>query len=955
LDKNEFFISYNKVNRQIAEWIAWILEDAGYSTVIQAWDFRAGSNFVIEMQNASVRCNRTIAVLSQAYMDALFTQPEWAAAFSKDPTGADKKLIPVRVEDFKVPGMFGNIVYIDLVGLEEEDAKKKLLDEIECIVNNGRHMPSEKPKFAFIPSKNAQHNQKPAFSPIPVTFARLRLGSTDELVGRRDALDWLDNKLLKNNGCTCALASLHGMGGMGKTFLSQVFAEKNKDKTTFLPVYLGKITPFDAGTQLLQRQGIDTAVIDTDEKLSIVLQGFYRSGRGILILDDVGTADIQMLLPQSDGWSVLITTRDKELARKLCGDTNVKELDVLSNNDAIQLIRNVLGNNFREAQLADYEKLCEHLAFRPYSIRLAAGYLLNALDPCPLKLLERLKSGRSAAVDDDLDFEKIRVLLEDCLDQLEQKSALAVRLISALSVGADQGMSLERFVQWQHNANGYYENDIENALLTARDAGIVLVEKENGDGKELVKLRLHADLLQLLRKKEQPETVDSLITYLDELLVQRKYQQTLDRSMHLQVFSLVERFRKNTYLLRRLYDTFWIHLTRTGELKQAFELGELFILQVDNTDEKYDLQRSYGNQATILQDWGRLDGAMALYKKQELICIELGNKNSLQTSYGNQAVLLHVWGRLDEAMVLHKKKELICIELGNKDSLGVNYGNQALILQDWGRLDEAMELHKKQESICIELGNKDGLQASYGNQAVILRNWGRLDEAMELHKKEEKICIELGIKDSLQRSYSNQALILKDWGKLDEAMELNKKQETICIELGNKYGLRISYGSQALILKDIGKLDEAMVLHKKEETICIELGDRDGLQISYGNQAVILQAWGRLVDALELHKKEETICIELGSKDGLQTSYGNQAVILQSWGRLNEAMKLHKKKETICIEVGLKPSLKISYQNQINLLKQMKQPAEAEVVRKKLAALVREMEGESVLENTIIP
>jgi hypothetical protein len=44
-----FFISYNKADKQWAEWIAWILEEAGYSVVIQAWDFRPGENFALRM------------------------------------------------------------------------------------------------------------------------------------------------------------------------------------------------------------------------------------------------------------------------------------------------------------------------------------------------------------------------------------------------------------------------------------------------------------------------------------------------------------------------------------------------------------------------------------------------------------------------------------------------------------------------------------------------------------------------------------------------------------------------------------------------------------------------------------------------------------------------------------------------------------------------------------------
>jgi hypothetical protein len=55
-----FFISYNKADRQWAEWIAWALEEAGYTTVVQAWDFGPGSNFVLEMHTAAKDTEHTI-------------------------------------------------------------------------------------------------------------------------------------------------------------------------------------------------------------------------------------------------------------------------------------------------------------------------------------------------------------------------------------------------------------------------------------------------------------------------------------------------------------------------------------------------------------------------------------------------------------------------------------------------------------------------------------------------------------------------------------------------------------------------------------------------------------------------------------------------------------------------------------------------------------------------------
>ncbi|MBW4583034.1 MAG: toll/interleukin-1 receptor domain-containing protein [Tildeniella nuda ZEHNDER 1965/U140] len=94
---NDFFVSYNRHDRAWAEWIAWTLEAAGSTVVIQAWGFRAGENFVLERQKAASEAKRTIAVLSDTYLKSEFTAPEWAAAFAQDPTGKHRTLIPVRL------------------------------------------------------------------------------------------------------------------------------------------------------------------------------------------------------------------------------------------------------------------------------------------------------------------------------------------------------------------------------------------------------------------------------------------------------------------------------------------------------------------------------------------------------------------------------------------------------------------------------------------------------------------------------------------------------------------------------------------------------------------------------------------------------------------------------------------------------------------------------------------
>ena len=163
--ERDFFISYNSADRAWAEWIAWQLEEAGYTTVLQAWDFVPGSNFVAEMDKAAQQAKRTIAVLSPSYLAASFPQPEWASAFAGDPTGAKRKLVPVRVAECDVRGLLGQIVYIDLVGLAEDEARERLLTGV-----GERLKPSEPPAFpgaahAGEPSPTFPGDEEPPAAP----------------------------------------------------------------------------------------------------------------------------------------------------------------------------------------------------------------------------------------------------------------------------------------------------------------------------------------------------------------------------------------------------------------------------------------------------------------------------------------------------------------------------------------------------------------------------------------------------------------------------------------------------------------------------------------------------------------------------------------------------------------------------------------------------------------------
>jgi len=137
------FISYTAADVDWAEWIAWVLEENGHKVTIQQWDFRPGCNFVVEMQRAAIAADLTLAVLSPRYLGSGMAAAEWAAAFAEDPTGLSRKLIPVRIEEVNSSGLLKPVVYIDLVGKPEDEARDTLLRGL----TTGRSKPNSAPPF----------------------------------------------------------------------------------------------------------------------------------------------------------------------------------------------------------------------------------------------------------------------------------------------------------------------------------------------------------------------------------------------------------------------------------------------------------------------------------------------------------------------------------------------------------------------------------------------------------------------------------------------------------------------------------------------------------------------------------------------------------------------------------------------------------------------------------------
>src|ERR1019366_6109437 len=236
-ESKDFFISYNKADRSWAEWIAFELEVAHYTTIIQAWDMRPGSNFVTEMDEAAKRAERTIPVLSPAYLTSDYAFAEWAAAFRHDPTGKLGKVLPVRIEQCVVEGLLGPIIYIDFVDLDEPQAREQLLAGVKqgrakpasvAFPGSSTHLvPLDHPAF---PGSQLQHQDVPSEKPGTRPMGHEQVWNVPYrrnpvFTGREPLLAKLVEALHTDDAAALTQPqALSGLGGIGKTQIALEYA-----------------------------------------------------------------------------------------------------------------------------------------------------------------------------------------------------------------------------------------------------------------------------------------------------------------------------------------------------------------------------------------------------------------------------------------------------------------------------------------------------------------------------------------------------------------------------------------------------------------------------------------------------------------------------------------------------------------------------------------------------------
>lgn len=616
------FLSHSTKDKDFVEKLAGDIHAANIEPWLCEVDVLYGDDFVTKIEKGLKEADVTVLIWSPDAAISAWTGNEWRSVLDRETKESRTRLGLVLLRDADFPELLRTKHYID----GRSDAAKAIQQTVvwlERLRNMRRFEESKAASFLL------------DFDP-------------KDFIGRTSYLEQLQTALVEEQGKFL----LWGEAGSGKSMLALKFAWRAQgafDAVVFQ--HCGQRSAEEIGVELAGRIGLDVKELAPDQQIAEAKR-WLSARRTLFLLDDIWDIDVKELIPAPPlsvrSLSVLCTSR----RRSLPWIKRPRSLEVksFSEEEAESLFSLYLGQETATKHEDSLLKLAERFERLPIAVAVAAEMLASQFGP--------LDEGTQA-----LKLDQLRTEIHDVPELFQHaitsQPAQDQSLLQAMAVCHPDGF----WFPLAADISGL--NKAERSESRDRLVNTSLVRPCD---REQQRFRLHALLREQLLVSAPVEQLQNKYTsvlyepFEDWENGWRDCQECLS-----EVIPAIQMLRHEGSINQAVSLAYWGFATahRVGELDAALRIleeEEKFWENREDPDAKDSLQISYGNQALILKDWGQLEEAMALHKKQEALCIELGNRSSLGYCYWNWGLLAREQqdrnterGKLKEALQIFTK------------------------------------------------------------------------------------------------------------------------------------------------------------------------------------------------------------------------------------------------------------------------------------------------------------
>jgi len=679
--------------------------------------------------------------------------------------------------------------------------------------------------------------------------------------GRATQLSTLDELVPVRSGGELTIAAITGSAGVGKTALAVHWAHRVRDRFPDGQLYanlrghaLGRtVPPIEVLAQFLAALEVPAERVPVDVDTAAAMYRTLTTDRKMLVLlDNAADPDqVRPLLPAGSGCLVVVTGRDRMTGLVAVHGASRLTLDVLSPDEALELLARVLGPGHVQAEqvaAAEFAKLCAYL---PLALRIAAA---NLADRPGLGIydyvLELRETNLLAALSVQGDEQTaVRTAFELSYATLPAEAQRLFRLLSlvpgtdvsteavAALTGTDAaraGLVLDRLAGAhlvESHAPGHYGFHDLLRRYAAEQAQV----QESASEREAALDRLYdwylhavdgcARLLypHMLRlpvpasEARMPSAVTDLAKASAWLDAERGNLVAAVRA------AAQAGPRPMAWLLAdTLRGYFWIS-TRRVEWLAIAEAGLAAAEQGGETRARAAARLSF---ADLHFRQGKYREAVRHYTHALLLAQQAGWPEAQAAVLGNLGCVYWQSGRLGAAANRFGRGRDLSRRIGQPAGEAVALGNLGLVLWEMGRLAEAAEHYTLALSRYRQIGSRYGEAINLGNLGNTQRARGRSTEAAELLAQAIALHHEGGNRSAEAQTRSRLAATYCDLDRRAEAFDHARTGLLLAQETGDPRTEVEAHAALATVHHRFGQRADAVRHYVRALELVRNTGDR---------------------------------------------------------------------------------------------------------------------------------
>jgi tetratricopeptide (TPR) repeat protein len=689
-----------------------------------------------------------------------------------------------------------------------------------------------------------------------------------------------------------AISGLHGIGGVGKTALAYVLAERLREAypdAQFLVDMRGTsdppTTPADALAQVIRAYHPAARLPERLDEL----QGLYRSlladKRALILLDNArDAAQVAPLTPPAS-CALLITSRTHFTLPGLFDC----DLDRLSRAESRALLEEITRPRGSPATpwvarptRSDLDEIAALCADLPLALRVAGSAIAVRGD---LSMADHLRRLRDASKRLAL-LPEVERVLQSSYELLPDEMQEKWRALGVFPADFDVPAAAAIWELSDEDAAQDALSELGTLSLVEWEREKTLKVSETFRVSVRTRYRLH-DLARLYARKQQSAAERERLPYL-----------------HAAHYETVARAAQQLYLQGgarvleglSLFDREFVNI-RAGQEWAAEGAAA--------SDEAARLANSYPDAAAYCVDLRLHPRELIRWREQALAAARrLKNRMMEGVHLGNLGLAYAALGDARRAIELYEQHLVIAREIGDRRGEGADLGNLGNAYAALGDARRAIEFYEQALVIDREIGDRRGEGADLGNLGNAYADLGDARRAIEFYEQRLVIAREIGDRRGEGAALGNLGNAYADLGDARRAIECYEQALVIDREIGDRRGEGSALGNLGNAYADLGDARRAIAFYEQRLVIAREIGDRRGEGNALMNLGNAHYSLGDARRAIEFYEQALVIDREIGDRRGEGNALMGLGIAYYALGDARRAIAFYEQALPIFREIG---------------------------------------------------